>query len=124
MESSCRALTFAIIIAAVALTGCVTEKEITSNPGYDEVNEVINETVNVQEVVSDTPSSWQDKGKTFGKTLLQIFNEMVKGLFGEKGWYYVAAAVLIIIVILIWQRVGLLLLFLFLMYLFVRVIGK
>lgn len=121
MEPSRRALTFAIIIAAVALTGCVTEKKVTDNPGFDQVNNLLNET-KLNDTVQQEPTTWSGRGVTLAKTMWNIADAVVKEFFGEKGWYLVVVAAIVLIVLAIFKRFGLLVVFLLLMFLFTKVI--
>lgn len=135
-----------LVVCSFVLAGCVQEKPSYPNPGYDEidsyllskglkapVNETVeassdplpnNETQQSEEVVDE--KHWYSRFTENGvvKAVYSLLDKVVKGLFGEKGWYYIGAAIVLIIAFMFFKTVGVVIAFLLLMFIFTQVIGK
>lgn len=133
MESPYRTFAFAAI--ALLLTGCVQQKPVYENPGFDEIdpyfyaanNTTVNGTVDfvndtVAEVLEQPPSGWFDKSKKVGLSAFKILDSAVKGLFGDNAWFLVGGAVLFIVVLSLFKQWGMVVLFVVLMWILTKVV--
>jgi len=131
---------FAITAIAFLLAGCAVPKPDESNPGFDEIDQYMidhglanNTTANPYEPRLDNESGiaepapeerkgWWDWTKSIFKTIVQLLDKVVKTLFGEKAWYFIGAAVVLIIAFKILGAIGMIIMFLILMYIFITVV--
>lgn len=141
MESTSRKTAlYAITIATIItlLSGCVKKIEPIPNPGFDEIDLYINNTNNLTNQLeqnitenneSITVSPEQKKGllgttKNVFNYIIKLFDTVVKGLFGEKGWYYIAASIIILVVFALFKKIGLAIGLLILIFLIKTVVEK